>query len=334
MITPNIFPKRDEFNPFCVHRLFEDFEQWTEAFSTWNLTATQLSQGKFKGELAIAQFGCLQFIYASTNQAMQIVGGKPPNTITFGTLLTPQDQELVAHNQRLNQKVLFGLAPTRETHVITQKFCQVGIVSVSTDIFHQYIDQLKIKSFNNAFFQKNVIHIDSTKLNIFKTYLQELFYLLKTNSTWLQQPQTHKLIVEDCLPLLIDTLRFDGDFLDSGIPKLGRYQMVKEVEDFMIANIDQPLTLKDLYTAVKTSPRTLSYGVHDLFEMSPMEYLKIKRLNGVRRTLKTCDPNQATVSAIATHWGFWSMGHFSRDYKQLFGELPSETLKKTWFDQS
>ncbi|SKB15009.1 putative Transcriptional regulator, AraC family [Planktothrix sp. PCC 11201] len=325
---------RDEFNPFCLHQLFEDFDQWTEAFKTWNLTANQLSQGKFKGELAIAQFGCLQLIYASANQAMQIVGDKPPNTLTFGTLLTSQDQELIAHNQRLNQKVLFGLDPTRETYIINQKLCRVGIVVVSTNVFHQYTDLMKYKSFNDTFFHKNIVHIDPNKLSNFKTYLQQLFYLLQTNPTWLQQLQTQKLIVEDCLPLLIDTLRFDQDFFDSGIPKLGRYQMIKEVEDFMIANIDQPLTLKDLYTAVKTSPRTLSYGVHDLFGMSPMEYLKIKRLNGVRRTLKTCDPNQTTISGIATHWGFWSMGHFSRDYKQLFGELPSETLKKTWEGES
>lgn len=292
------------------------------------MTSTQLSQGKFKGELAIAQFGCLQFIYASTNQAIQIVGGKPPNTLVFGTPLTSQNGELVAHNQRLHQNVLFGFDPTRETRVITQKTCQVGIVSVSTDTLSQYAEQMESKQFNDAFFQRNVIPIAPTKLGNFKAYLQQLFHLLPTNPTWLQQPQTQKLIVEDCLPLLIDTLRFDGERSASRIPTLRRYQMVKAVEDFLMANIARPLTLKDLYTVVKTSPRALSYGVQDLFAMSPMAYLKVTRLNGVRRVLKACDPHLTTVSRIATHWGFWSMGHFSRDYKRLFGESPSETLKK------
>lgn len=45
------------------------------------------------------------------------------------------------------------------------------------------------------------------KLNSFCVH--QLFYLLQTNSTWLQQAQTQKIIVEDCLPLLINTLRFD-----------------------------------------------------------------------------------------------------------------------------
>jgi hypothetical protein len=42
---------RNEFNHFCVHRLFEDFDQWTEAFSTCNLTANKLGQGKVRAGL-------------------------------------------------------------------------------------------------------------------------------------------------------------------------------------------------------------------------------------------------------------------------------------------
>ena len=328
MITSKTTPVRDGVNTFCESQLFQDFDEWTKAFRNWNLTATQLDRGKFKGELAIAQFGCLQFIYASANQAMQTIGDKPPNALVFATLLTSQDSELVVHNQRLHQNVLFGLDPTRETHVITQKSLQVGIVSVSTDTFQKYTAQMESKQFNDAFFQRNVIPIAPTKLGNFKAYLRQLFHLLRTNPTWLQQPQTQKLIVEDCLPLLIDTLQFDDELSASRILTLRRYQTIKAVEDFMTTHIDRPLTLKDLYTAVKTSPRALSYGVQDLFAMSPMDYLKVKRLNGVRRSLKTCDPHLVTISGIAARWGFWSMGHFARDYKQLFGESPSETLKK------
>jgi AraC family ethanolamine operon transcriptional activator len=327
MITSKTTPVRDGVNTFCESQLFQDFDEWTKAFRNWNLTTTQLDRGKFKGELAIAQFGCLQFIYASTDKAIQIIGDKPPKAIIFATPLI-QAGELIAHDRRLNQNVLFGLDPTRETRVISQKSCQVAIVSVSLDLFYLYTEQMQSNQFKDRFFQRNVIAIYPTKLDNFKTYLRQLLYLLRTNPTWLQQPQTQKLIVEDCLPLLIDTLQFDEKLSDSRIPTLQRYQMIKAMEDFLMTHIDRPLTLKDLYAAVKTSPRALSYGVQDLFAMSPMDYFKVKRLNGVRQSLKTCDPHLATVSGIAARWGFWSMGHFARDYKRLFGELPSETLKK------
>ncbi len=87
MITSKTTPVRDGANTFCESQLFQDFDEWTKAFRTWNLTTTQLDRGKFKGELAIAQFGCLQFIYASSNQALQIVGGKPPKAIVLATPL-------------------------------------------------------------------------------------------------------------------------------------------------------------------------------------------------------------------------------------------------------
>jgi AraC-like DNA-binding protein len=58
-----------------------------------------------------------------------------------------------------------------------------------------------------------------------------------------------------------------------------------------------------------------------------MAYLKVQRLHGVRRSLKLADPEISSVMAIANQFGFWSAGHFSRDYQKMFGELPSATIK-------
>jgi AraC-like DNA-binding protein len=37
-----------------------------------------------------------------------------------------------------------------------------------------------------------------------------------------------------------------------------------------------------------------------------------------------------TITAKASQWGFWPFGEFSRAYKECFGELPSETLRRAW----
>ena len=36
----------------------------------------------------------------------------------------------------------------------------------------------------------------------------------------------------------------------------------------------------------------------------------------------------AGIRDIANRYGFWHMGQFAADYKKLFGELPSKTLKQ------
>ena len=34
------------------------------------------------------------------------------------------------------------------------------------------------------------------------------------------------------------------------------------------------------------------------------------------------------AAAAVVEWGFWHFGEFSRAYKECFGELPSETLRR------
>jgi len=58
-----------------------------------------------------------------------------------------------------------------------------------------------------------------------------------------------------------------------------------------------------------------------------MAYIKMQRLNGLRRALINTNTNTRTVIEVAHEWGFWNAGHFSQDYKEMFGELPSKTLR-------
>jgi len=60
-------------------------------------------------------------------------------------------------------------------------------------------------------------------------------------------------------------------------------------------------------------------------------------LNEVRKKLKSNSDN-LDIFQVASEFNFWHMGQFSRDYKNLFGELPSETFnsrpKKVFVNRS
>jgi AraC family ethanolamine operon transcriptional activator len=102
-----------------------------------------------------------------------------------------------------------------------------------------------------------------------------------------------------------------------------------QAQDEILAHLEKPLTLKALAKRLGSSSSALSYGFKELFNMSPMRYLKVQRLNTVRRRLKASDPEIHSVEALANRFGFWSAGHFARDYQTMFGELPSETLQRS-----
>jgi AraC-like DNA-binding protein len=92
-------------------------------------------------------------------------------------------------------------------------------------------------------------------------------------------------------------------------------------------NVDQPVYTLDLCASADVSERTLRTVFREYFGMGPMHYLKLRRLQQVRRALCTESPEESSVKSIALTHGFWELGRFAVEYRHLFGESPAETLR-------
>jgi AraC-like DNA-binding protein len=108
---------------------------------------------------------------------------------------------------------------------------------------------------------------------------------------------------------------------------LSHSRAVARAQEFCQGRWDTPIYIADLCAASGVSERTLRNAFLNIYGISPNRYLKMRRLDQVRRTLKRADPDAVTVGRIATQFGFWDMSRFAVDYKALFGESPSRTLR-------
>src|SRR5262249_25771243 len=93
-------------------------------------------------------------------------------------------------------------------------------------------------------------------------------------------------------------------------------------------NFDHTLYVAELCAAARVPNWTLRTLCQAHLGMSPMRYLRLRRLHLARRALRLADPAIASVTEIATNHGFWELGRLSVAYRSLFGEAPSATLRR------
>jgi transcriptional regulator GlxA family with amidase domain len=102
---------------------------------------------------------------------------------------------------------------------------------------------------------------------------------------------------------------------------------VRRAEAFLTAHIDESVPISRLCAAIGVSERCLRKAFHRVRGMSPKRSAVLLRLAVVRRALCHPEATRATVTAIATDHGFFELGRFAGEYKAVFGETPSATLR-------
>lgn len=102
----------------------------------------------------------------------------------------------------------------------------------------------------------------------------------------------------------------------------------RQVEDLLFSRLAEPIYTAQVCDTLKVSPRKLHDAIVATCGMSPHAYLKSRRLSLARRALRTAAPEARLVKRVAIAHGFWHFGNFAHDYRELFGETPSETFSR------
>jgi len=110
--------------------------------------------------------------------------------------------------------------------------------------------------------------------------------------------------------------------------ELERRNIVTRFKDFLAAKGYVPTSLGKICAAIGVPERKLRACCQEELGMSPFQHLWLRRMCLAREALQTADPSIRTVTEIATEYGFWELGRFSVNYRSLFGEPPSVTLRR------
>jgi AraC family transcriptional regulator, ethanolamine operon transcriptional activator len=118
--------------------------------------------------------------------------------------------------------------------------------------------------------------------------------------------------------------------LTRGRRAVPRRQIIRMAMDFVDQHDREHLCVEQLAVAAGVSERTIRDAFLHYFGVPPLQYLNRRALHQIRKALIAAVPSSVTVAEIATQFGVWQFGRLARDYRSLFGELPSETLRQRY----
>ena len=132
------------------------------------------------------------------------------------------------------------------------------------------------------------------------------------------------IIVDAAVGVLTDEESSDADRhrrLDSKKIVLACLEFVESID------CHQP-AMTDLRRAACVSESRVRQAFIEVLNVSPTRYFQYRLLSRLRDDLLQADPTQETVTRIASSLGVTQLGRIAGRYRQLFEELPSDTLRR------
>ncbi len=172
------------------------------------------------------------------------------------------------------------------------------------------------------------------QLNLSTTAANDWYHLVRLLARETRRPGgllNHPLAVQNLQLLLIQGLlqiqphNYTEAMAESDGPASAA--VAKRAIDLMHAHLQTPWSTAELARATGASTRGLQRAFERSGQPSPMLYLRRLRLHRVHAELAANSPDSITVTVVAGRWGFVHLGRFASQYRQQFGETPSETLR-------
>lgn len=290
---------------------------------------TQLAGGRLGSDLLALDLEALQVVRLRFDRPLHGGGPKPQGRqlIALDLEETPGQPVMRSHGLELPATALFGLAAAGEIHLTTPERCSLALLSLDRERFLQWAHELGGPGLEERLEGVNWQAIEPRRFQRVRACLRRIFRLAERSPALVKDPAIRRRLCGDLVPLLVEALVHCTGHGERLARPPARIELVKAAQAWMAEHPHEPISLDGLCRQVAAGRRSLLQGFQEHLGMGPMAYLKIRRLHGVRQALLSADPEAERVAELAARWGFLNAGHFARDYRALFGEPPSTSLR-------
>lgn len=307
-----------------VTRQLQGFEELSAAVAPWKGEFQQMSRGLFQGTVQVVTGRHLRLFQVDINQSILTRGMNDAACMTF-TPVTSENEASVWQGRRLSAGQMLVKGPDVAYHNQTNRNARVQGLLVPVQTFREAVRILNQHEAEGLIKTWSAFRPCPQRLQRFKRALNAMVRRA-TVAPRLFASSDGQVFEAACLRALIETV---CDPATEGARRLSlttRLALVKRAVAMMDAHLDQPITALQLCAEIGVSDRTLRRAFRDQYGLGPLAYSRLMRLHAVRAALREARGRDRAVGEVLRQFGFNRQGAFASEYRNQFGEHPSETL--------
>ena len=307
----------------CMHHSTHDSDEHAESLYEWDQTYSQLTPGAFEGEVLDMGFLGLQVFRETTNRTVCQQGSPMAECFVIGVPLAMSGPGLFSRQQFGMQHVVTCVGQQGFTLMSPQQFDVVAVTVPKTEMLRL----LELERGNASVMARPmVLKPGAEQMQALRNCLLSMVTPGEFDAALLRNLQVQRILKSAVMTTALSAIESARPAEEPNRSFRARSYMVKEIIDWAMSRPDDPPSIADICLHFNVGRRLLNYTFLEVLGTNPLNYLRSMRLNGVRRDLRKAG-SSTSIKEVAGRWGFWHLPRFSEEYRKLFGELPSETLR-------
>jgi len=312
--------------------VFDNFDEFADSIRGIAGRFVPTARSESEWWVDVSRLGRVELQQLQIGGAATYAGDGTPNTLTLGIPMTDPKRIRIDGHALEDDSLIFLKRDQPFTFAARETTRWAGVTIHLRELGHAEMfdaEQVMATLEPGTRAQSRLEHLDRLRVLIGRLGTQD-------GSIGFLDPAAASAAEEDVLAAVLQTIEASSSVHERhiGRPQVPRVRVIARTLELIEAKQGQPLFIDDLCLATEVSERTLRNVFQEYFGVGPIRLLKVRQLLEIRRALLAADPEQDTVARIAASFGVWDFSLFARNYKALYGESPSTSLRQPPSPQS
>ncbi|HEX2889292.1 helix-turn-helix domain-containing protein [Vineibacter terrae] len=303
---------------------FQDFGHYREGLRCWHTEAYQISRGPLNLQFDCLDTAHLVLSHLRYDRAASIQSRRDASYCSLSIHFSPK----VWCGMQLPATGSLTIVSGRETHVVSHEPFDAINITVSRDMLASWEDPVSRLAEWDRPPDQSILPFNQNALDAFRAWTESLFATPMMPASRHEKALWTDALVERVKWHLLQIIgQRTAATAVSALHQVARYDLVLAALGLLQQRQEHRFTVRELASTLGVSSRALQYAFGCVLGMTPLQYLLAERLNQARHRLWDKTAGFGSITEIAFDYKFENLSRFCSQYKRLFGERPSDTLR-------